>query len=110
VTAPAQAEVPLSGVRGADPLPPYVRLIHDVLIGDRSLFTRPDGLAAVWKVAGPLLTSPPKVAGYPAGSWGPEAARKLVARARWLWCCCTASGSTAGCGRRRPGWPSGSSS
>src|SRR5271166_7064410 len=32
---------------GADPLPPYVRLIHDVLPGDRSLFTRPDGLAAV---------------------------------------------------------------
>ena len=67
-----------------DPLPPYVRLIHDVLIGDRSLFTRPDGLAAVWKVAGPLLTSPPKVAGYPAGSWGPAAARKLVAPGRWL--------------------------
>ena len=84
VTAPAQAEVPLSGVRGADPLPPYVRLIHDVLIGDRSLFTRPDGLAAVWKVAGPLLTSPPKVTGYPAGSWGPAAARKLVAPGRWL--------------------------
>lgn len=84
VTAPAQAEVPLSGVRGADPLPPYVRLIHDVLIGDRSLFTRPDGLAAVWKVAGPLLTTPPKVAGYPAGSWGPEAARKLVAPGHWL--------------------------
>jgi glucose-6-phosphate 1-dehydrogenase len=84
VIAPAQAEVPLSGVRGADPLPPYVRLIHDVLIGDRSLFTRPDGLAAVWKVAGPLLTSPPKVAGYPAGSWGPAAARKLVAPGRWL--------------------------
>src|SRR6266567_3144427 len=76
---PAKAAIPLSGLQGADPLPPYVRLIHDVLIGDRSLFTRPDGLAAVWKVAGPILTSPPKVAGYPAGSWGPEAARKLVA-------------------------------
>jgi len=55
-----------------------------VLIGDRSLFTRPDGLAAVWKVAGPLLTSPPKVASYPAGSWGPAAARTLVAPGRWL--------------------------
>jgi glucose-6-phosphate 1-dehydrogenase len=55
-----------------------------VLTGDRSLFTRPDGLASVWKVAGPLLTSPPKVAGYPAGSWGPEAASKLVAPGRWL--------------------------
>jgi glucose-6-phosphate 1-dehydrogenase len=55
-----------------------------VLIGDRSLFTRPDGLAAVWKVRRALLTSPPKVASYPAGSWGPAAARTLVAPGRWL--------------------------
>jgi glucose-6-phosphate 1-dehydrogenase len=81
---PAKAAIPLSGLRDADPLPPYVRLIHDVLIGDRSLFTRPDGLAAVWKVAGPLLDSPPRIAPYPAGSWGPTQARKLVAPGRWL--------------------------
>ena len=58
----------------ADPLPPYVRLIHDVLIGDRSLFTRPDGLAAAWKAVAPLLTNPPQVASYAPGSWGPTAA------------------------------------
>jgi glucose-6-phosphate 1-dehydrogenase len=81
---PAKAPVPLSGLRGADPLPPYVRLIHDVLIGDRSLFTRPDGLAAVWKVAGPLLDKPPRVVPYAPGSWGPAAARKLIAPGRWL--------------------------
>jgi glucose-6-phosphate 1-dehydrogenase len=84
VIAPALAEIPLSGVRGADPLPPYVRLIHDALIGDRSLFTRPDGLAAAWKTVTPLLTNPPQVASYPAGSWGPAAARKLIAPGRWL--------------------------
>ncbi len=38
--------VPLAELPDAEPLPPYVRLIHDVLLGDRSLFTRPDGLAA----------------------------------------------------------------
>jgi glucose-6-phosphate 1-dehydrogenase len=80
----AKAAIPLSKLAGADPLPPYVRLIHDVLIGDRSLFTRPDGLAAVWKVAEPLLTSPPEVASYQPGSWGPAAARQLVAPGRWL--------------------------
>ncbi len=80
----AKAAIPLSKLRHADPLPPYVRLIHDVLIGDRSLFTRPDGLASVWKVAEPLLTNPPKVASYQPGSWGPAAARKLVAPGRWL--------------------------
>jgi glucose-6-phosphate 1-dehydrogenase len=79
-----RASLPLAGLPGADPLPPYVRLIHDVLIGDRSLFTRPDGLAATWKVAGPLLTNPPRVAPYAPGSWGPAQARKLIAPGRWL--------------------------
>ena len=45
----ARASLPLASLHGADPLPPYVRLIHDVLLGDRSLFTRPDGLAAAWR-------------------------------------------------------------
>ena len=81
---PAKAAIPLSGLREADPLPPYVRLIHDVLLGDRSLFTRPDGLAAVWKIASPLLDNPPRIAAYPAGSWGPAPARKLIAPGRWL--------------------------
>ncbi len=77
---------PAVRLAGADPLPPYVRLIHDVLIGDRSLFTRPDGLAAVWKVAEPLLSSPPKVASYAARIVGTGAgaqarrARPLAAR------------------------------
>jgi len=39
-TEEAHASIPLSSLSGADPLPPYVRLIHDVIIGDRSLFTR----------------------------------------------------------------------
>jgi glucose-6-phosphate 1-dehydrogenase len=80
----AHASIPLSGLDGADPLPPYVRLIHDVLTGDQSLFTRPDGLAAVWKVAGPLLANPPKIAPYAPGSWGPAQARELIAPGRWL--------------------------
>jgi len=80
----AHAAIPLSGLPDANPLPPYVRLIHDVLLGDRSLFTRPDGLAAVWKVAGPLLANPPKVQPYAAGSWGPAQARELIAPGRWL--------------------------
>ena len=80
----ANASIPLSALDGANPLPPYVRLIHDVLIGDRSLFTRPDGLAAVWKVAGPLLARPPEVAPYAPGSWGPAQASKLIEPDHWL--------------------------
>ena len=80
----ARGVIPLASLHGADPLPPYVRLIHDVLLGDRSLFTRPDGLAAVWQVADPLLTSPPPVRGYQPGSWGPAEARELIAPGQWL--------------------------
>jgi glucose-6-phosphate 1-dehydrogenase len=80
----AHASVPLSGLRGADVLPPYVRLIHDVLVGDRSLFTRPDGLASAWRVVAPLLSDPPPVAQYRPGSWGPAQARDLVAPGSWL--------------------------
>jgi glucose-6-phosphate 1-dehydrogenase len=80
----AHASIPLAALPGADPLPPYARLIHDVLLGDRSLFTRPDGLAAVWDVAEPLLSRPPEPAPYPPGSWGPAQARELIAPGRWL--------------------------
>ena len=47
----AHAEHPAGQPARRDPSPAYVRLIHDVLTGDRSLFTRPDGLAAVWEMS-----------------------------------------------------------
>jgi glucose-6-phosphate 1-dehydrogenase len=81
---PAQAAISLCDLAGADPLPAYVSLIHDVLVGDRSLFTRPDGLTAAWKAADALLANPPKLVSYAPGSWGPAQARKLVAPGRWL--------------------------
>lgn len=80
----ADASLQLGALPRSDPLPPYVRLIHDVLLGDRSLFTRPDGLAAVWKAADPLLSNRPRVSRYAQGSWGPRAADRLVAPSRWL--------------------------
>jgi glucose-6-phosphate 1-dehydrogenase len=80
----AHATIPLAGLAGADPLPPYVRLIHDVLVGDRSLFTRPDGLAAVWEVAGPLLARPPQIQSYAPGTWGPAKAGELIAPGHWI--------------------------
>lgn len=78
---PGHVQLPLAELPDAEPLPPYVRLIHDVLTGDRALFTRPDGLSATWKTVRPLLDSPPAPASYPQGSWGPAKARKL---ATWL--------------------------
>ncbi len=82
----AHANIPLATLPDANPLPPYVRLIHDVLVGDRSLFTRPDGLAAVWEVADPLLSNRPPVKPYAPGFVGAsrggrtDRARALAAR------------------------------
>ena len=74
----------LDSVPGGEPLPPYARLIHDVLLGDRSLFTRPDGLAHVWDVAQPLLDGRPDLQTYEKGSMGPAAADELAQPGRWL--------------------------
>jgi glucose-6-phosphate 1-dehydrogenase len=80
----ATVALPLAELPDGEPLPPYARLIHDVLAGDRALFTRPAGLAAVWKVAKPLLDDRPRIARYEPGSWGPAGARKLAAPHGWL--------------------------
>ncbi|WAX56904.1 glucose-6-phosphate dehydrogenase (NADP(+)) [Jatrophihabitans cynanchi] len=80
----AEATIALSTLPNADPLPPYVRLIHDALLGDRSLYTRPDGLAAVWRVFEPLLDAKPKPVPYAPGSWGPAEAAELAAPDGWL--------------------------
>jgi glucose-6-phosphate 1-dehydrogenase len=77
-------DVSLASLPRADPLPPYVRLIHDVIIDDRSLFTRPDGLGHAWDTITGILDDPPAVLPYPAGSWGPEAADELAGPDGWL--------------------------
>ncbi|MFI5937693.1 glucose-6-phosphate dehydrogenase [Actinoplanes sp. NPDC051494] len=81
---PATMALPLAQLPDAEPLPPYARLINDVLLGDRSLFTRPDGLASAWKAVRPLLDDRPRLHRYAQGSWGPAAARELAAPHGWL--------------------------
>ncbi|AII05419.1 MULTISPECIES: glucose-6-phosphate dehydrogenase [Rhodococcus] len=76
--------LPLDTVPLAHALAPYSRLILDVLHGDRSLFTRPDGLAHVWTVADALLRDPPPAKPYPAGSMGPPEAEDLASPCGWL--------------------------
>ena len=62
----------------------YERLIHDVLIGDRTLFTRADGIERLWEVVTPVLDDPPALHTYPAGAWGPPAAiTELIAPRGW---------------------------
>jgi glucose-6-phosphate 1-dehydrogenase len=76
--------IPLGQAFHTPSLPAYSRLLHDVLVGDRSLFTRPDGLAHVWKVASEILNDKPEPLTYPKNSWGPAAAADLIAPDHWL--------------------------
>ncbi|MFZ0216482.1 MAG: glucose-6-phosphate dehydrogenase (NADP(+)) [Candidatus Dormiibacterota bacterium] len=78
------ARLPLGKRFHTPSLPAYSRLIHDVLLGDRTLFTRPDGIRHVWEVAGGLLEHQTDPAPYPKGSWGPTAARALAGESGWI--------------------------
>ncbi len=57
---------------------PYEVLLHAALIGDSKRFTRQDGVEQCWRVMAPLLEQPPPVHPYAKGSWGPEAAERVV--------------------------------
>ena len=63
---------------------PYEVLLHAAMVGDKHRFTRQDGVEETWRIMQPLLDAPPPVHPYAPGSWGPEAAEKLVAgHGRW---------------------------
>ena len=69
---------------GTGILEAYERLFHDAMIGDKTLFTRADGIERLWEVATPLLASPPPVQPYAQGGWGPVGAmHDLIAPRRW---------------------------
>ncbi len=61
----------------------YERLIHDVMIGDRTLFTTSEAIERLWEVADPIVREPPPVEIYEPGSWGPKGAEALLAPHRW---------------------------
>lgn len=62
----------------------YERLLLDVINGNLALFNRRDELEAAWEYVMPILDNWAKNTqaphGYAAHSWGPEAARELLAR------------------------------
>jgi glucose-6-phosphate 1-dehydrogenase len=76
--------LPLGSASNGPSLPAYSLLLHDVLIGDRSLFTRPDGLEHVWTVADGILENKPEPVQYPRGSWGPPEAVALAHPHAWV--------------------------
>ncbi|MBE2180020.1 MAG: glucose-6-phosphate dehydrogenase [Chthoniobacterales bacterium] len=68
----------------------YETLLHDCMIGDMTLFHREDSVDASWRIVSPILdvwgALPPRdFPDYEAGSWGPAAADKLLARDGRAW-------------------------
>lgn len=61
----------------------YERLIHDVMVGDRTLFTSSDAIERLWEISEPVLEQPPPTRLYEPGSWGPVEADQLIAPRRW---------------------------
>jgi glucose-6-phosphate 1-dehydrogenase len=68
---------------GADGLEAYERLLHDVMLRQRLLFTRAEQIERLWEVCAPVIDQPPEVQSYEPGSWGPEAALELPVSPGW---------------------------
>ncbi|WP_254916133.1 glucose-6-phosphate dehydrogenase [Pandoraea sp. PE-S2T-3] len=58
---------------------PYERLLTDAMSGDNALFTSEETVEAAWAVVEPVLFEHPRALVYPIGSWGPDAADRLMA-------------------------------
>jgi glucose-6-phosphate 1-dehydrogenase len=60
----------------------YERLLLDALIGDQTLFIRSDEVMQAWRIVAPLLEAWENeavvLARYPAGTWGPREADRLI--------------------------------
>ncbi|MBO1928271.1 glucose-6-phosphate dehydrogenase [Thiomicrorhabdus sp. 6S2-11] len=67
----------------------YEELLLDVIKGDRSLFLRYDEVKAAWNVVDPVLqawaSETAYIDTYPAGTWGPDGAKKLFDHPEQCW-------------------------
>ena len=61
----------------------YERLLHDVMIGDPTLFIRTDEVERAWQIVDPVLDAfaddAVPLSAYPAGTWGPHESDLVLA-------------------------------
>ena len=67
----------------AQALDPYERLIHDVMVDDRTLFTNSEAIERLWEISQPALDEPPPLKAYAPGSTGPSEMDDLIAPRGW---------------------------
>jgi glucose-6-phosphate 1-dehydrogenase len=75
---------------GVDPPEAYERLLLDAMLGDSTLFIRRDEVEAAWGIVSAIHRGwaeepAPSLPNYEAGTWGPDAADALLARAGHAW-------------------------
>ena len=73
---------------GAQVLTAYERLLLDAMKGDATLFARTDAVHAAWKFVQPILdykANGGRIHEYEAGTWGPVAADKFIAKQGKVW-------------------------
>jgi glucose-6-phosphate 1-dehydrogenase len=67
---------------GVEPPEAYERLLLDAMLGDSTLFTRWDAVEVAWGFVTQILegwaAGRPQIETYDAGSWGPDAADRLI--------------------------------
>jgi glucose-6-phosphate 1-dehydrogenase len=68
----------------------YERLLLDAARGDSTLFMRSDELEAAWEFVTPILDAwrdeaTPQIPTYPAGTWGPIEANRLIKNGPGSW-------------------------
>jgi glucose-6-phosphate 1-dehydrogenase len=73
-----------------EPMGPYERLILDCIRGDQMLFVREDMVEASWKFINSILNErerllPRVLPNYKSGSWGPEAANRIIQQDGRFW-------------------------
>jgi glucose-6-phosphate 1-dehydrogenase len=69
---------------GGEGATPYEVLLHAAMEGQAVRFTRQDTVEEQWRIMAPLLDAPPPIHMYEPGSWGPEAAKDVIAgRGSW---------------------------
>jgi glucose-6-phosphate 1-dehydrogenase len=91
--APVSMEFRYGSSFGVEPPEAYERLILDCMLGDGTLFTRADEVEASWTWISRIhrhwtaqaAAGNVQLASYPAGTWGPAAADRLLAADHRAW-------------------------
>ncbi len=88
--SPADLVFDYSPTQDEQPPEAYETLLHDVMMGDATLFMRSDEVEAAWSVVMPFVKAwqehpSAEFPNYQSNSWGPESAERLIAADGFHW-------------------------